>query len=224
MASKILESCVSDTILQHVVDNGLLTERQWAYRKGYSTQLLLTHLMECWRQSIDANLVVGTTFVDFPKAFDLVSHRALLHKLKHKFKIEGNLLSWLTDYLYHRTQVKVINGTRSHELYVSCGIPQGSVLGPCLFILYTNGMPDSVTSGALYLYADDTTRSTVDEACSRLNSALDKLNKWCVANSLTPHPAKCEAMLFYRGSLIGLYPLITIGKEEISWVCHARLL
>ena len=51
-----------------------------------------------------------------------------------------------------------------------------------------------------------------------------ELNKWCVANSLTPQPAKCEAMLFYRGSLIGPYPLITIGKEEISWVCHARLL
>ena len=226
--SKILESCVSETILQHVVDNGLLTERQWAYRKDYSTQLLLTHLTECWRQSIDANLVVATTFVDFRKAFDCVPHLALLHKLKHKFRIEGNLLSWLTDYLYHRTQVTVINGTRSDELYVSCGIPQGSVLGPCLFSLYTNDMPDSVTSGALYLYADDTTiyciGSTVDEACSRLNNALDELNKWYVANSLTPHPAKCEAMLFYRGSFIGPYPLITIGKEEISWVCHARLL
>ena len=120
--------------------------------------LLLTHLTaECWRHTIDANLVVATTFVDFRKAFDCVPHRALLHKLKHKFKIEGNLLSWLTDYLYHRTQVTVINGTRSDELYVSCGIPQGSLLGPCLFILYTNDMPDSVTSGALYLYANDTT-------------------------------------------------------------------
>ena len=72
--SKILESCVSDTILQHVVDNGLLIERQWAYRKGYSTQLLLTHLTECWRQSIDANLVVATTFVDFRKVLSLIEH------------------------------------------------------------------------------------------------------------------------------------------------------
>ena len=72
--SKILESCVSDTILQHVVDNGLLTERQWANRKGYSTQLLLTHLTECWRQSIDANLVVATTFLDFRKVLSVIEH------------------------------------------------------------------------------------------------------------------------------------------------------
>ena len=74
MPSKILESCVSDTILDHVMENGLLTERQWAYRKGHSTQLLLAHLTECWRQAIDDNLVVATAFVDFRKAFDCVSH------------------------------------------------------------------------------------------------------------------------------------------------------
>ena len=64
----------------------------------------------------------------------------------------------------------------------------------------------------------------VDEACSLPNKALDELNKWCMANSLTPHSAKCEAVLFYRGSFIGPYPVITIGNETISWVCHARLL
>ena len=90
------------------MDNGLLTERQWACHKGYSTQLLLTHLTECWRQSIDTNLMVAATFVDFRKAFDCVPHRTLMHKLKHIFKIEGNRLSWLTDYLHHRTQVRVV--------------------------------------------------------------------------------------------------------------------
>ena len=115
--------------------------------------------------------MVAATFVDFRKAFDCVPHRTLLLKLKHNFKMEGNLLSWLTDYLYHRTQITVVNGTQSDELYVSCSIPQGSVLG-----LYTNDMPDSMTSGALYLYADDTSiyciRSTVDEACSLLENDL----------------------------------------------------
>ena len=226
--SKILESCVSDTILDHVMENGLLTERQWAYRKGHSTQLLLAHLTECWRQAIDDNLVVATAFVDFRKAFDCVSHGILLHKLKHKFGIEGNLLSWITDYLNHRSQITVVNSTQSDELNVTCGIPQGSVLGPCLFSLYTNDMPASVVSGTLYLYADDSTiysvGSTVDEACSLLNKALDELNKWCMANSLTPHSTKCEAMLFYRGSFTGPYPVITVGNEAISWVCYARLL
>ena len=107
---------------------------------AHSTQLLLTHLTECWRQSIDANLVVAASFVDFRKAFDFVPHRTLLHKLKHKFNIEGNL-SWLTDYL-HWARVTVANGTRLIELYLSCGILQGSVLGPSLFSLYTNDMSE----------------------------------------------------------------------------------
>ncbi|KAL9958199.1 hypothetical protein ACROYT_G035180 [Oculina patagonica] len=210
------------------MDNGLLTDKQWAYRKNHSTQLLLVHLTECWRQALDRNLVVATAFVDFRKAFDCVSHKILLSKLKHRFGIEGNLLSWLTDYLNQRSQITVVNSTQSKKLNVSCGIPQGSVLGPCLFSLYTNDMPDAVSSGTLYLYADDTTvyciGSTVDEACSLLNKALNELNESCVTNSLTPHSTKCEAMLLHRGSFIGPHPLITIGSTTISWVHHTRLL
>ena len=141
--SKILESCMSDTVLKHVTECELLTERQWAYRKGHST-----HLTESWRQAVNNNCVVVTAFVDFRKAFDCVSH-----KLKIKFRIEDNLLSWLTDYLNHRTQLTVVNSTQSEELNVSCGVPQGSMLGPCLFSLYTNDMPEAVTSGNLYHYS-----------------------------------------------------------------------
>ena len=146
----------------------------------------------------------------------------------HKFGIEGNLLSWITDYLNHRSQITTVNCTQSDGLNVTCGIPQGSVLGPVLFSLYTNDMPASVVSSILCLYADDWTiysiGSTVNETCSLLNKALDELNNWCMANFLIPHSAKCEAMLFYKGSFIGPYPMITIGNETISWVCHARLL
>ena len=224
----MLESCVSDAILDHVVENGPLTDRQWAYRKGHSTQLLLAHLTESWKQAIDNNLVVVRAFLDFRKAFDCVSRSILLHKLKHKFGIEGNLLSWITDYLNHRSQITIVNSTQSDERNPTCGFPQGSVLGPVLFSLYTNDMPASVVLSTLYLYADDSTNysigSTVDEVCSLLNIVLDEFNKWCMANSLTPHSGKCEAMLFYRGSFIGSYPVMTIGNETISWICHARLL
>ena len=104
---------MSDTILDHVVKNWLLTERQWANRKGHSTPLLLAHLTESRRRAIDKNLVVATSFVDFRKAFDCVSHSILLHKLKHKFGIEGNLLSWITDYLNHRSKITIVNSTQS---------------------------------------------------------------------------------------------------------------
>ena len=106
-------------MLKHVTECDLLTEKQWAYRKGHSTKLLLVHLTESWRHAVDNNLVVATAFIDFRKAFDCVSHRTLLHKLKIKFGIEGNLLSWLTDYLHHRTQVTVVNSTQSEELSVT---------------------------------------------------------------------------------------------------------
>jgi len=207
------------------MDNGLFTDKQQTYRKNHSTQLLLVHLTEYWRQALERNLVVATAFVDFRKAFDCVSHKILSSKLKHRFGVEGHLLYWLTDYLNQRSQITVVNSAQSKKLKVTCGIPQGSVLGPCLFSLYTNDMPDAVSSGTLFLYADDTTvyciGSTIDEACSLLNKAL---NEWCVTNSLTPHSTKCEAMLLHRSSFTWPHPLITIGSTTISWVHHTRLL
>lgn len=89
-------------------------------------------------------------------------------------------------------------------------------------------MPASVVPGTLYLHVGDLTiysiGSTVDEACCLLSKSFDEPNKWRMANSLTPHSAKCEAMLFDRGSFIGPHPVITIGNETISWVCHVSLL
>jgi len=118
---------------------------------------------------MDANKVAAVAFVDFRKAFDCASHAILLHiKLNSQFGVQGSLLLWLTDYLTCRTQFSVVNGQSSTALKVTCGIiPQGSVLGPTLF---------TVTS---------------------LNKALWELNSWCLENSLTPHSAKCEAMLAY---------------------------
>ena len=95
--SKILESCVAEMISKHVFSENetFVTDNQWAYRKGRSTELLLIHLTETWRRAIDNKLVVGAVFIDFQKAFDCVSHSILLHKLEHNFGITGNLLAWL---------------------------------------------------------------------------------------------------------------------------------
>ena len=154
--SKIMESCVSDAVVRHVFQNNLVTDKQWAYREGHSTELLLVHLSETWRTAIDANKVVAVAFVDFKKAFDCVSHAILRHKLNSQFT-QGTLLAWLTDYLTDRTQFSEVNGHHSIVLNVTCGIPQGSVLGPTLFALYTYDLPSAVTSGSIFMYADDTT-------------------------------------------------------------------
>ena len=172
--------------------------------------------------------MVATAFIDFRKAFDWVSQRTLLHKLKTKFGIEGSLLSWLTDYLHHQTQVTVVNNsTQSEGLNLTSGIPQGTVQGPCLFSLYTNDITEAVTSGNLYPYADDTTAHcigfTVDGACNLLHNALNELNKWCITNSLTLHSSKCEVMLFHRGSFTGPLPAIIIEMStSLTWANHLK--
>ena len=121
-----------------------------------------------------------------------------------------------------RDAIKLFGATPSHFMFYTF-ISQGNK--SLVFQLNNSAFGHT---GNLYLYADDTTvyciGLTVDEACNLLNNALDELNKWCTANSLTPHSSKCEVMLLHRGSFIGPHPLITIGNVNVAWVCHARLL
>ena len=122
-------------ISKHVFseNKALVTDNQWAYRKGRSTELLLIHLTETWRRAIDNKLVVDAVFLDFQKASDRVSHSILLHKVEHNFEFTENLLAWLRDYLSEREQYAVINGVPSENTKVASGISQGSILGPILF-------------------------------------------------------------------------------------------
>ena len=164
-----MSSCVNDMIVGHVLNsNRLVTDNQWAYRKGYSTELPLVHLTETWRHSIDSGYVVGVAFIDFKKVFDCVDHDILLNKLRCQFGMRSSLLNWLTSYLTSRLQYTVLNGQRSSLCSMSSGVPQGSVLGPTLFTLYTSDLVASIYSGSVYMYADDTTvysiGKTIDEA------------------------------------------------------------
>ena len=156
--------------------NRLVTDNQWAYRKGYSTELLLVHLTETWRHAIDTGYEVGVAFIDFKKAFDCVDHSILLNKLRYQFEIRGSLLNWLTSYLTSRSQYTVLNGQRSNLCSVSSGVPQGSVIGPTLYNLYTSDLVASIQSGTVYMYADDTTiyciGKTIDEVSVALNQSL----------------------------------------------------
>ena len=108
----------------------------------------------------------------------------------------------IRSYLSERQQFTIVNGSTSEMIPVSFGIPQGSVLGPTLFTLFTNDLPSSVSSGSIYMFADDTTVYCISETAEKsivlLNSALHELNEWCLINRLTPHPSKSEAMLISR--------------------------
>ena len=105
--------------------------------------------------------------VDFKKAFDSVSHTILGEKLKNRFGFEGNLLAWIKSYMNERKPFTIVNGSASTTMPIKFGIPQGSVLGRTLFVLFTNDLPSRITAATTYMYADDTTLfcigGTVDE-------------------------------------------------------------
>ena len=156
-----MESCVASNITNPVVTQNLLDNRQWANRKGKSTEQLLIHLKERWRE-----------------AFDVVSHNILLQKL-NDIRIRGDIWLWLKNYLTERRQVVRINGCDSNIYIGTHWVPQGSVLGPTLFSLFTNDLPKSLRSAETYVYADDTTKlyrknygfaNKHTKQCSKLNS------------------------------------------------------
>ena len=137
-----------------------------------------------------------TLFTLFRKAFDRVPHLELLSKLK-SIGISGRLLSWFCCYLSNRKQLISINGSHSSVLPVSSGVPQGSILGPLLFLVYINDLPDAITSCKVFLFADDTKcYHPISSAsnCEQLQNCLDKLSDWSERWNMHFNESKCVVM------------------------------
>ena len=194
----------------------------------YSTELLLGHLTEIWRTVVDSDNVVAVAFVDFKKAFDSVSHETLLRKLEINFGITGGLLEWIKSYLSERMQFTVLNGVALDLLPVTAGIPQGSVLAPTLFTLFTNDLPAAVRSGSLLMYADDTSifcvGQSADFAIALLNKALQEVYRWYLVNRLRPNPGKSEVMIISKKTIMGPLPPLLLGDSVLRYVAKTRLL
>ena len=150
---KLLEKIVRQAVMEHLIDNGLINDNQHGFVPGSSciTQLLVA--LDHWTDILDNHGALDAIYLDFAKAFDKVPHERLLLKVENH-GIKGNALKWIRDFLSNRQQRVVINGTHSVWAPVTSGIPQGSVLGPLLFVIFVNDMPDVVKS-FLYMFADD---------------------------------------------------------------------
>ena len=194
---KLLESNIREAIMDHLSSHKLLSDSQFGFRRNRSTVLQLLTVMEDWTEALDNNLQVDTVYLDFRKAFDSVPHKRLVKKLE-KYGITGNLLKWLKHFLYERKQRVVINGKSSKWSDVLSGIPQGSILGPLLFIIYINDLP-GVVGSVCKLFADDCKlyRNIESEAdMMELQEDIERLCKWSRDWLLGFNIKKCKVISF----------------------------
>ena len=196
--SKVLEKHVHDSFSYYLNKHNLLHKTQSGFRSKHSCETALGHMIDSWLNAIDDGKMVGVVLVDFKKAFDLVDHQILLSKLK-LYGIQNEALIWFNSYLSQRRQQVVINNSKSDFKPVSCGVPQGSILGPLLFLLFINDLPLYTNNVHTDLYADDTTLYDIQESQEiieqNLQSALNQLHVWCKSNGMLLNSAKTKVML-----------------------------
>ena len=225
--SKILESIICDSLDKHLSETGILHPNQWGFKKGISTESLLLYLTETWKKAIDAGYKVGVIFVDFKKAFDTVDHRILESKLLAT-GISGNFHEWIVNYLSERSQYVSVNGVNSSIRFVEIGVPQGSLLGPRLYAIYANDLPEATVNGYIHMFADDTTiyyiGREVEEIIDMLNIILKDFEAWCNLNHLTVHTGKTEAMLISTQPFIGPMRPLLFGNNFISFTTKTTCL
>ena len=155
-------------------------------------------MIDLWLNAIDNVKMIGILLVDCKKAFDLVDHQILLNKLEI-YGIKDEALLWFNTYLTNRKQQVKINNSKSDFKHISCGVPQGSVLGPLLFLLFINDLPLYTNNVFTDLYADDTTLYDVQDSMEQIENnlqiALNNLHIWCRSNGMILNSSKTKIML-----------------------------
>ena len=179
---------MSDHLKEYLDKHSLLYERQPGFRNNHSCESALTAIIDDWISAINNNELVGTILIDLSKAFDLVDQNILLYKLKCYQFSEGCLM-WFKSYLDQRQQQVSVTGKLSNSKHISPGVPQGSVLGPLLFLLYINDLALEVNKSLLDFFADDTTltvtRTSVEEIAEDLNHDIKLILTWCKMNKMS---------------------------------------
>lgn len=188
--SKVLERIVCDCLLQFCSEMRLIPDSQHGFRPNRSTTTNLLSSIGDWTRALDSGSPVDVIYLDFSKAFDRVPHRRLLAKLEH-LGMRGGLLGWIKAFLTNRRYRVRVGDAYSEEGIVTSGVPQGSVLGPILFLLYTSDLPPLIRS-CMYSFADDTKLFNLPLLHGRtLQDDLDVLFEWCHTWMLPLNIEKC---------------------------------
>ena len=207
----IFEKLLYNRLLKFLETNNFFSKSQYGFRKGKKTTDAVVKLLNNVYDSFNKKNYLGAVFIDLSKAFDTVDHHILLQKLEN-YGIRGIPLMLFKSYLSHRRQFVSLNGVNSPPLQISLGVPQGSVLGPLLFLIYINDLPNALDLLQPVLFADDTTlyftHSNPYTLCRTISKELKQLHNWLISNRLTLNINKSYYIIF---SLRDIPPDINIS-------------
>ena len=236
--SKIFERVAYNQLYSYFSDNNIFYKSQYGFRKTHSTESAALELVNRIHEYLDKNLTPLAIYMDLSKAFDTINHEILLQKLK-KYGLSEKTITWFSNYLNSRKQFVSYNNTSSSFSNISTGVPQGSILGPLLFIIYVNDIY-SVTNLDLIMYADDTclltpiainhsstsSKTSIDTA-DTLNQKLNCIYNWLSANKLSLNISKTKCMLFHykqKNIFVNEYPDIKINNTSLKYEEHYKFL
>ena len=217
--NKLLERLMHKRLYGYLTRSQLLNDYQFGFRRNHSTILALIEITDRIRDELDSGNTGLAIYLDLSKAFDLVNHKILLHKAKH-LGIRGPPQHWLSSYLSERKQQTVVDGVISDSLDLPIGVPQGSILGPLLFLIYVNDIAISLDHTSLRLFADDTNVFIFHKDPTQLHgiatNALDQLLQWFSHNHLLLNLKKTCFSIFSKRNID--VNSLTVGSATIHRV------
>jgi len=221
VVGKVFERIVIKYVYNFLLENFILTAYQSGFQPGKSTVTQLLEVFHNFCKAVDSNKEMRVVFLDISKAFDKVWHKGLLYKLKNCGK-KGALLSWFESYLTDRKQRVTINGQCSDWRIINAGVPQGSVLGPLLFLIYINDIVQNASHCNIRLFADDTCLlievNNRLEAAEFINDDLSKIYKWSKQWLINFAPTKTKALIISNKKDLILNPPLFLNGTQITEV------